>query len=235
MQRWDLENRFEPKLVAYLKRNGAGPLQQEMEKLDRELQQAAVPPACRSGYLLVVFGEVSEKSTDEDFRFLLTGKKGDGRDDSPERPDARDARDAAPKVEGKKEAPRGGKGEARSSVAPLSENWMMEEVDATCTRFKLEENVRSRLINAMRSRASTFKEDMRTLNDVMRAAKHPRGAVQLKLREIERGSFSARSYSPLGPTPAEKQDMERAAKEAKEKGGDGQNRDRSRSRRRERD
>ena len=38
-----------------------------------------MPPVCRSGYLLVVFGEVSEKSTDEDFRYLLTGRKGDGR------------------------------------------------------------------------------------------------------------------------------------------------------------
>ncbi|CAE7283531.1 unnamed protein product [Symbiodinium necroappetens] len=72
----------------------------------------------------------------------------------------------------------------------------------------------------MRGRAVTFKEDMRTLNDVMRAAKHPKGAVQLKLREIERGTFSARSYSPLGPTPAEKQDMERAAKEKAEKEGE---------------
>ena len=73
-------------------------------------KKAEVPPVCRSGYLLVVFGEVSEKSpglsrgaegqkspslstayfrlhkmyctlsplrgTDEDFRYLLTGKPG---------------------------------------------------------------------------------------------------------------------------------------------------------------
>ena len=31
------------------------------------------------------------------------------------------------------------------------------EVDSTCTRFKLDDNVRSRLINAMRTRSNTFK------------------------------------------------------------------------------
>ncbi|CAE7243635.1 unnamed protein product [Symbiodinium pilosum] len=98
---------------------------------------------------------------------------------------------------------------------------MNEEIEATCTRFKLDDGVRNRLTNAMRNRATTFKEDMRTLNDVMRAAKHPKGAVQLKLREIERGTFSARSYSPLGPTPAEKQDMERAREKEKEKAASG--------------
>ncbi|CAJ1451993.1 unnamed protein product, partial [Effrenium voratum] len=74
------------------------------------------------------------------------------------------------------------------------------EVDATCTRFKLDDAVRNRLINAMRSRA-TFKEDMRTLNDVMRAARHPKGAVQLKLREIERGTFSAPASEPKPRRP----------------------------------
>jgi len=232
MDRWDLETRFEPKLVSYLKRNGAQPLKEELQRLDHELHQAAVPPVCRSGYLLVVFGEVSEKSTDEDFRYLLTGKKGDA------------AREDSPSPEKKEDVPARGeagvkpKPETRNapSVAPLSESWMMEEVDSTCSRFKLDENVRSRLINAMRQRSSTFKEDMRTLNDVMRAAKHPKGAVQLKLREIERGTFSARSYSPLGPTPAEKQDMERAKekKEDGDKANDRETRDRSRGRRRSR-
>eukprot|EP00435_Cladocopium_sp_Y103_P066728 s520_g29.t1 len=244
MERWDLETRFEPKLVSYLKRDGAQPLKEELQRLDRELQQAAVPPVCRSGYLLVVFGEVSEKSTDEDFRYLLTGKKGDGaREDSPS-PEKKVELNETQHAPGY--APGGQKGEVSAkpkpetrsapSVAPLSKTWMMEEVDSTCTRFKLDDNVRSRLINAMRTRSSTFKEDMRTLNDVMRAAKHPKGAVQLKLREIERGTFSARSYSPLGPTPAEKQDMERAAKEKKEeKDGEKQeSRDRSRGRRRSR-
>ena len=65
----------------------------------RAFWKREVPPVCRSGYLLVVFGEVSEKSsalsaaecttgrgesgelsalggTDEDFRYLLTGKPG---------------------------------------------------------------------------------------------------------------------------------------------------------------
>mmetsp|Transcript_8891 Transcript_8891/g.15150 ORF Transcript_8891/g.15150 Transcript_8891/m.15150 type:complete len:384 (-) Transcript_8891:26-1177(-) len=242
MERWDLETRFEPKLVSYLKRDGAQPLKEELQRLDRELQQAGVPPVCRSGYLLVVFGEVSEKSTDEDFRYLLTGKKGDGaREDSPspEKKEKKEETPHAPHAPGQKgEVSAKPKPETRSapSVAPLSKTWMMEEVDSTCTRFKLDDNVRSRLINAMRTRSSTFKEDMRTLNDVMRAAKHPKGAVQLKLREIERGTFSARSYSPLGPTPAEKQDMERAAKEKKEeKDGEKQeSRDRSRGRRRSR-
>jgi len=69
------------------------------------------------------------------------------------------------------------------------------QIDAACARFKLDETVRNRLTNAMRGRAFTFKvrggplksvpigrraasdgqEDMRTLNDVMRAAKHPKG------------------------------------------------------------
>lgn len=239
MERWDLETRFEPKLVSYLKRDGAQPLKEELQRLDRELQQAGVPPVCRSGYLLVVFGEVSEKSTDEDFRYLLTGKKGDGaREDSPS-PEKKEEGGKTPHAPGQKgEVSAKPKPETRSapSVAPLSKTWMMEEVDASCTRFKLDDNVRSRLINAMRTRSSTFKEDMRTLNDVMRAAKHPKGAVQLKLREIERGTFSARSYSPLGPTPAEKQDMERAAKGQKEEkdGEKKESRDRSRGRRRSR-
>ncbi|OLP90102.1 hypothetical protein AK812_SmicGene28391 [Symbiodinium microadriaticum] len=121
----------------------------------------------------------------------------------------------------------GGEGRQRSlhpSVLATYRQVKEDRIDATCVRFKLDETVRNRLTNAMRGRAVTFKEDMRTLNDVMRAAKHPKGAVQLKLREIERGTFSAgcraRSYSPLGPTPAEKQDMERAAKEKAEKEGE---------------
>ncbi|CAE7238719.1 unnamed protein product [Symbiodinium sp. CCMP2592] len=240
MERWDLEKRFEPKLVAYLKRTGAPPLQEELQRLEQELRHAGVPPVCRSGYLLVVFGEVSEKSTDEDFRYLLTGKpKEGGRDGSPS-PEKRkeDAGDRdkstgtgakpsndrigvperANSERGNSERESRGNGNS-AGVPPLSEAWMNEEIDSTCMRFKLDETVRNRLTNAMRGRAVTFKEDMRTLNDVMRAAKHPKGAVQLKLREIERGTFSARSYSPLGPTPAEKQDMERAAKEKAEKEG----------------
>ncbi|CAJ1461513.1 unnamed protein product [Effrenium voratum] len=201
MDRWDLEKRFEPKLVTYLKRTGAPPLKEELERLDRELAQAAVPPVCRSGYLLVVFGEVSEKSTDEDFRYLLTGKKGDGaRDASPSpekaKPEAKEGESQAPGVKERTERTE----RARPGAPPLAESWMMEEVDATCTRFKLDDAVRNRLINAMRSRA-TFKEDMRTLNDVMRAARHPKGAVQLKLREIERGTFSAPASEPKPRRP----------------------------------
>jgi len=236
MERWDLEKRFEPKLVAYLKRTGAPPLQEELQRLEQELRHAGVPPVCRSGYLLVVFGEVSEKSTDEDFRYLLTGKPKEGRDGSPS-PEKRkeDAGDGKSTGTGAKpsndrigvperansehgNSERESRGGNSAGVPPLSEAWMNEEIDATCMRFKLDETVRNRLTNAMRGRAVTFKEDMRTLNDVMRAAKHPKGAVQLKLREIERGTFSARSYSPLGPTPAEKQDMERAAKEKEKEG-----------------
>lgn len=237
MERWDLEKRFEPKLVAYLKRTGAPPLQEELQRLERELRHAGVPPVCRSGYLLVVFGEVSEKSTDEDFRYLLTGKR-EGRDGLSPSPEKRQKEDAGAgdKSTGTGAKPSNDRGPERGNsergnseresrgnsagVPPLSEGWMNEEIDATCVRFKLDETVRNRLTNAMRGRAVTFKEDMRTLNDVMRAAKHPKGAVQLKLREIERGTFSARSYSPLGPTPAEKQDMERAAKEKAEKEGE---------------
>ena len=43
------------------------------------------------------------------------------------------------------------------------------------------EAVRTRLVNAIRSRQATFKEDMRTLNDVMRAAKHPKGGSRQHL------------------------------------------------------
>jgi len=212
IERWDLEHRFEPKLVSYLKRDGAPPLKEEMQRLDKELNNAGVPPVCRSGYLLVVFGDVTEKSTDEDFRLLLTGKSSDAamerdqKSPSPSRPErSGPATDGAGAPEKKSNVP---------SVPPLSEQWMMDEIGSAVSRFKLDDTVRNRFINAMRRRTGSFKEDMATLNDVMRAHKHPKGALSLKLREMERGTFSARSYSPLGPTPAERQDMERAAKAA---------------------
>lgn len=229
MDRWDVEHRFEPKLISYLKRSGAGTFEDELQRLDKELQEAAVPPVCRSGYLLVVMGEVSEKSTDEDFRLLLTGKPSDKqleRDEtspSPQRTagiasstgSGGGEKGANPKAVGG-----GSVSSSVPSVPPLPESWMMEEVESSCSKYNLDDKVKNRLVNAMRKRGSTFKEDMRTLNDVMRGARHPKGALSLKLREIENGTFSARSYSPLGPTPAEQQDMERAAAKEKEKDKD---------------
>ncbi|CAE8740636.1 unnamed protein product, partial [Polarella glacialis] len=85
MKKWDLETRFEPKILSYISRRDV-PWQDELSHLEKELDASGVPPVCRSGFLLVLFGDVSEKSTDEDFRYLLTGKKGeaaDERDDSP--------------------------------------------------------------------------------------------------------------------------------------------------------
>jgi len=224
MDRWDVEHRFEPKLVSYLKRSGAGTLEDELKRLDKELEEAAVPPVCRSGYLLVVMGEVSEKSTDEDFRTLLTGKLSDKqleRDEtspSPQRAAASALSSTGSGGGGEKGA--GSVSSSVPSVPPLPEGWMMEEVESSCARYNLDDKVKNRLVNAMRKRGSTFKEDMRTLNDVMRGARHPKGALSLKLREIENGTFSARSYSPLGPTPAELQDMERAAAKEKDKDRD---------------
>ena len=67
------------------------------------------------------------------------------------------------------------KGPVLRGAPPLPEGWMNEEarkvhgkhtalaargnlqIDAACTRFKLDETVRNRLANAMRNRASTFK------------------------------------------------------------------------------
>lgn len=259
MNRWEIERRFEPKLISYLKRKDIN-VKDELERLDRELTEAGVPPVCRTGYLLVVFGEVSEKSTDDDFRFLLTGKResdGADREDSPENeqpvrapPGGGAAGSTAAANAGKGGGDRGDRGSSggsTSSVPPLPEAWMQDEVDGVCSKFKLDDAVKARFTNAMRNRKATFKEDIRTLNDVLRAAKHPKGALSLKLRENENGTFQARTFSPLGPTPAEKQDMERAAAE-RAKGGDKEReksrdrrsrdrrrRSRSRSRRRERE
>ncbi|CAE8697780.1 unnamed protein product, partial [Polarella glacialis] len=125
-------------------------------------------------------------------------------------------------------------------------------IESAVTQHKLDNAVKNRWINAMRKRSSSFREDMKTLNDVMRAARHPKGALSLKLREMENNSFTARSYSPLGPTPAEREDLAKAAKAPKgpdaprdtpredsrdRRGGsrDRRRRSRSRSRRRERD
>eukprot|EP00439_Symbiodinium_sp_Y106_P022465 s1710_g2.t1 len=154
MERWDLEKRFEPKLVAYLKRTGAPPLQEELQRLEQELRHAGVPPVCRSGYLLVVFGEVSEKSTDEDFRYLLTGKPKEGRDGSPSpekrKEDAGDGKstgtggavrakpsndrigvpERANSEHGNSE--RESRGGNSAGVPPLSEAWMNEEARRLC-------------------------------------------------------------------------------------------------------
>ncbi|CAE7846288.1 Gnl2 [Symbiodinium microadriaticum] len=160
MERWDLEKRFEPKLVAYLKRTGAPPLQarsndeylqlEELQRLERELRHAGVPPVCRSGYLLVVFGEVSEKSTDEDFRYLLTGKR-EGRDGLSPSPEKRQKEDAGAgdKSTGTGAKPSNDRGPDRGNsergnseresrgnsagVPPLSEGWMNEEARYACT------------------------------------------------------------------------------------------------------
>eukprot|EP00933_Yihiella_yeosuensis_P085078 TRINITY_DN9987_c1_g1_i1.p1 TRINITY_DN9987_c1_g1~~TRINITY_DN9987_c1_g1_i1.p1 ORF type:complete len:547 (-),score=152.35 TRINITY_DN9987_c1_g1_i1:164-1804(-) len=214
--RWELEKRFEPKIISYIKAQSDKSFEEVLKNLERSLTEAGVPPVCRSGYLLVVFGEVSEKSTDDDFRYLLTGKTSERDEDERERDEdelPRGGRGAKAAASGDKDGGKGG----GVSAAPLSDSWMQEEIDNACSKYKLDAKVKSRWMNAMRNRRGTFKEDMNTLNDVLRAAKHPKGQLALKLREIERGTFTARSYSPLGPTPAEREDMERAKKD-KDKG-----------------
>ncbi|CAE8595737.1 unnamed protein product [Polarella glacialis] len=67
---------------------------------------------------------------------------------------------------------------------------MQEEIESAVTQHKLDNAVKNRWINAMRKRSSSFREDMKTLNDVMRAARHPKGALSLKLREMENNSFT---------------------------------------------
>lgn len=197
LKRWDIEKRFEPKLVSYLSRKG-DQWQAELDRLHKELVEAGVPPVCRSGYLLVVFGDVNEKSTDEDFRVLLTGKTGDGSshgiDSSPEREDPVEVPAARP-----------GPPPGERKAAPLPEDWMMDEVNDLCAKHKLDDQIKNRFIEAMRHRESTFKYDLRTLRDVLRGAKHPKGALSLKLREMERGTFQPRCWTPSpdrgGPDP----------------------------------
>mmetsp|Transcript_66361 Transcript_66361/g.215894 ORF Transcript_66361/g.215894 Transcript_66361/m.215894 type:complete len:520 (-) Transcript_66361:70-1629(-) len=69
-RRWDIELRFESRMVEHLTQRGAG-WSAELERLDAELKEAGVPPVCRSGYLLVVMGQVTEAHSDEDFRRIL--------------------------------------------------------------------------------------------------------------------------------------------------------------------
>mmetsp|Transcript_33639 Transcript_33639/g.103565 ORF Transcript_33639/g.103565 Transcript_33639/m.103565 type:complete len:379 (+) Transcript_33639:3-1139(+) len=210
-RKWDIELRFEPKIIEHLGKKGKG-WAQELKRLDDDLQEAQVPPVCRSGYLLVLFGTVTEQNTDEDFRKILCPnlvgeerKEGDGDGDGEQ-----------------ENSSGGGGGRGAGAGTDLQEEWMTNDIREFCSRFNIDEPQKTRLTNAMSSRASTFKEDMNTLTSALKAARHPPGLLSLRLREMENGTFQTRGWLPA-------EEANRLAAAAAERP-----RSRSRERRRER-
>jgi len=218
-RKWDIELRFEPKMIDHLKKHERK-WRTELERLDAELKDAQVPPVCRSGYLLVVFGQVTEQNTDEDFRKLLCPNlAAEEKRDA----DADDVQEVSSGVvrERSVEAP-----------ATLEEDWMMTEILEFCNRFKIEEPLKHRLLSAMRSRAKTFKDDMNTLTGSLKGARHPPGLLSLKLREMENGTFQTRGWLPDDQTEESLADSKRLRSKSRDRPRD---RSRSRERRREKD
>ncbi|CAK0910572.1 unnamed protein product [Prorocentrum cordatum] len=73
---------------------------------------------------------------------------------------------------------------------------MDEEVRELVQRYGFDAQLEARLVENLRGRARTFTEDMQALRGALRAAANPRGALSLKLREMEGGTFRARGRSP---------------------------------------
>lgn len=184
-KRWDVELRFEPKLVEHLKAKGDS-WRGELSRFDKELTEAGVPPVCRSGYLLVVMGKVNETNTDEDFKRLLCPTLCEG--SAPRASGVRNDQDEARTDSGPLSA-------SAAEVAPsasLPEEWMNHEVADFCARFRIEGGLRARLVEALRGRIGTIREDLHTLVGCIRGTKHPPGLLSLKLREMENGTFESR-------------------------------------------
>jgi len=211
-RKWDIELRFEPKIIEHLTKQDSK-WKEELERLDKELIEAQVPPVCRSGYLLVVFGTVTEANTDEDFRKILCPnlvkeEKGDADPDEKE------------PVSGGGGGASNGRAAVPAAAGALPEEWMDTQVQEFCGRFSIDEPLKNRLVAALQNRLGTFKEDMNTLMSALKAARHPPGLLSLRLREMENGTFQTRGWLP--------------AEESNRSGGAERARSRSRERRRER-
>lgn len=216
-RKWDIELRFEPKIIEHLKKHDKT-WKKELERLDEDLKEAQVPPVCRSGYLLVLFGQVTESNTDEDFRKILCPNlAGAGDDKRDSDGDGCEERSVATNVRA-----------APTPAAELEEEWMMADIQAFCSRFNIDDTLRNRLISAMRTRTSTFKEDMNTLTGALKAARHPPGLLSLRIREMENGTFQTRGWIPADVSA--RTGAERPRSRSRER-----RRDRSRTRERKRE
>jgi len=205
IDKWSLEPKFKMRLVQHLLKKDDH--EAELAKLDRELESADVPPICRTGYLLVQFGEMNEKHTDEDFRAAILGKplpsdqdgakKEKDEDEDDDRDMCGDFRLGRCTRGDRCRFSHGKANDAKHDSGPqLQEEWMNNEVREFAKKFNIDDALKKRLVNALSKRFNTFKEDLSTLRDLLRSARHPPGMLSLKLREMESGTFISRDWTP---------------------------------------
>merc|ERR1712157_184733 len=135
---------------------------------------------------------MGEKHTDEDFRAAILGKQMPTENEEKEAEDDRE-------MCGDFRLGRCSRGDrcrfshgtasAVSTGPSLPEEWMNKDLDTFIKDFNLDDKLRTRMVESMSKRIPTFKEDLITLRDVIRTARHPPGMLSLKLREMENGSF----------------------------------------------
>lgn len=240
IDKWNLEKKFKVKLVQHLAKQAD--VEKEAKRLHKELEDADVPPICRTGYLLVAFGEMNEKHTDEDFKAAILGKalpsdEGEKKikeEDDDERDTCGDFRLGRCARGDRCRFSHGSASKAESFLS-IGQGWMNDELQEFATKFKLDESLKARLAASLCNRIDTFKEDIRTLSDVLRSARHPPGMLSLKLREMENGTFQTRGWTPDGQRAPKEERRASRSREKDNKRKREKDRDRSRSRDRRRD
>lgn len=192
---WELEPKFKMRMVQHLLKKGDH--QAELNRLAKILSDADVPPICRAGFLLVQFGEMNEKHTDEDFKAAILGKPlpSDGDAKKEEEEDEQnlcgDFR-LGRCMRGDKCRFSHGKAEKGPKLA---EEWMAADIKDFADKHNIDDVMRIRLTTAMTKRYNTFREDMATLREHLRGVSSTKGILSLRLREMDSGTFITRGWS----------------------------------------
>lgn len=167
--RWSLEDRFEGKLQEQLSMRDSW--REDLVSLGLTLEQARVPAALLSVKL--------REMADGTFEAKGSGKGGGGDRGGGDR-------GGGDRGGGDRGGDRGGKGKSGKGTPA----WMMDGIRSLCDKFSLDERLQGRLEERMRSRESTFKEDMQSLSEILETARNPPGLLSVKLREMEDGTFA---------------------------------------------
>eukprot|EP00927_Polykrikos_kofoidii_P047370 TRINITY_DN41488_c0_g1_i1.p1 TRINITY_DN41488_c0_g1~~TRINITY_DN41488_c0_g1_i1.p1 ORF type:complete len:1205 (+),score=272.45 TRINITY_DN41488_c0_g1_i1:69-3683(+) len=175
VERWNLEERFEGRLMEQLKKRSSS-WQEDLNSLSDTLGEARSPPALLS----VKLREMEEGS------WMPKAPGGTGGADmcGDFRRGMCDRGDRCRFSHGESS---GGKGRGGGNNL---EGWMCDEISKLCDRFSLDDRLQSRLSQAMSSRARTFKDDMRSLDEILGSARNPPGLLSVKIRELEDGTFA---------------------------------------------
>mmetsp|Transcript_91937 Transcript_91937/g.256122 ORF Transcript_91937/g.256122 Transcript_91937/m.256122 type:complete len:1055 (-) Transcript_91937:12-3176(-) len=169
--KWNLEQRFETRLIEQLRKRGST-WREDLSSLGSTLQDARSPPA-----LLSVKLREMEEGT------FQPGRGGGGGDR---------CRFSHGDAGGGGGGRGGGGGFGKGGGGGRLSDWMMDDIRDFCDKYNLDDRLQRRLTDAMQSRDRTFKDDMRSLGEVLATARNPPGLLSVKLREMEDGTFVAK-------------------------------------------